>query len=44
MVQEAHSAMKDIAGGDEQAVYLMQDSVLGEKITTIGKLQEMLEQ
>ena len=43
MVQEAYPALKDTAR-DEQAVFLMQDSVLGEKITSIEKLQEMLEQ
>ena len=43
MVQEAYPALKD-AAGEEQAVFLMQDSVLGEKITSIEKLQEMLEQ
>ena len=43
LVQEAYPALKDVAG-DEQAVFLMQDSVLGEKITTIEKLQEMLGQ
>ena len=43
LVQEAYPALKDVAG-DEQVVFLMQDSVLGEKITTIEKLQEMLGQ
>merc|ERR1719180_420559 len=44
MVQEAYPVLKDVAGNEEQAVYLMQDSALGEKITSVEKLQEMLEQ
>ena len=41
LARDAHPALKD--AGDEQAVFLMRSSVLGEKISTIEKLQEMLE-
>merc|ERR1711962_1038493 len=41
LARDAHPALTD--AGDEQAVFLMRSSVLGEKISTIEKLQEMLE-
>ena len=41
LARDAHPALMD--SGDEQAVFLMRSSVLGEKISTIEKLQEMLE-